>query len=102
MPPTAAAWRCPGVAVHFSLQSPLPGVTLSPDSSTTGKSDHADCGSSRVMFPAKRYGVAGDGAVPHAHHMTTQKALGSWKTAWETARTDAGGRAAFTTSGILR
>ena len=38
-------------------------------SSTTGKSDHADCGSSRVMFPAERYGVAGDGAIPHIHHM---------------------------------
>lgn len=38
------------------------------------------------VFPAERYGVAGDDAVVHAYELDARKPIGSWKKAWETVR----------------
>ena len=41
------------------------------------------------VFPAERYGLAGNDATPHAHNCSPEKPLGSLKEAWESAKTTA-------------
>ena len=41
------------------------------------------------VFPAERYGLAGNDAMPPAHSCTPEKPLGSLKEAWESAKTTA-------------
>ncbi len=39
------------------------------------------------VFPAERYGLAGNDETPHAHSCDPEKQLGSLKEAWESAKT---------------
>jgi integrase len=47
------------------------------------------------VFPAERYGVAGNDRTPHAHSGDPTKALNSLKEAWESAKTKSGVRCRF-------
>ena len=41
------------------------------------------------VFPAERYGLAGDNETPHSHSLALDKPLGSLKEAWESAKNKA-------------
>ena len=47
----------------------------------------ADRKTDHFVFPAERYGLAGNDETPHAHSCDPEKPLGSLKESWESAKT---------------
>jgi integrase len=50
---------------------------------------------SHFVFPAERYGAAGDAFAAHSYKTDPTRAMGDWKEAWESAKKRAGVRCRF-------